>query len=591
MNVASAGPVVLTIAILAATWFARRAGYTVPIPVAVPGALLAGVVVAVPLRVLGVEAALTPTVVLSLVTGVSIVWSIDRPQGAWAARLRDRFLMGVPWGTVLGILLVISVYLFLQQGIRNLQQPLSIPFTSWSYHYPLGIVTAPFSHANFGHLIGNLVGTVTLAPLAEYAFGHFPTRRGSSSFASWRTNPYVRAFVLFPLGILLVGLASSLFAWGAIIGFSGVVFAFAGFAILRYPFATVVALTARGVVSTIYYSLRDPVVVGSASPSYGAPWWVGIAVQGHLLGLFLGAILAVIIIGRRRERPSAARLFAGVTIAGFELTIWALWWYRGPASYVLYRGLGVVLVVTVAVGLATAIRATDRPIGLDVTRRQIAIAVVLLPLLTMAMVAVPVNSTTVTSADAPQDAIEVRDYTVYYAEDVPHRRVSSVDIELLNESTSVNASGVIVTSDKRHVWTEAVSTGSLGFWGEQSVRVGGVGWMQTIDARRIGWRPAGAPPVYNVYLAPPEENFSHVYASEARTADPTIAGRNVTFVPTEAAFRIRVTDGNRTLGEAPIPSTSESVTVGDIAFVRQNETLQARYNGTRIRIGTTESYE
>lgn len=585
-----AATLVTPVLLLAATALARSRGYRVPYRVLAPLSLVAGVVVGVALGVFESERGLRLVVVFGLATAFGLVHAIDAPGGRWAARLRSRFLLGVPWGTFLSVSLVVAVYLFLQGGLEHPYNPLTIPFTSWSYFYPLGLVTAPFSHANFGHVTGNLIGTLVLAPVAEYAWSHFPTGRGRSSFSSWRTNPYVRAFVLFPLGVVLVGLGTSAFAWGAIIGFSGVVFAFAGFAVVRYPVLTVVALSARGAVTTVYYALRNPIVTGSASPSYGPPWWVGVAIQGHLLGLLLGAVLGVVIVGKRERLPSAGRVFAGALLLGFSFTLYAVWWYRDPTTFVLYRGLGVLLVVVLAVVLAAALSAGTGEVVDGVSHRQVAIAVALVPLLTMAMVAVPLNTTTVDAFDPPADAIDVGGYQVYYAEDVENKRVGAIDVEALNETTRVSASGVIVVSESRNVWTEAVSKGALDFWGEREVRVGGVGWSETIKAKREGWQVAGGGPVYHVYLAYPEDRYRHVFASRNDTASPTIENRNVTVVPANGTFYFAVSNNTTVIGNTTIPSPGNVTTAGGITFRRDGPRVYATRNGTRVLVATRESY-
>lgn len=587
---ALAATVGIPVLAVAAALALRRLGYTAPYRIVAPAGVVAGAAAGVGLGG-PQETGLQLTVLAGLATGLGIVHYLDAPAGRWARVLRSRLLLGVPWGTLVSVALVLAVYLLLQDGLANPTSPLRIPFTSWSYYYPLGVVTAPFAHGSLGHVTGNLLGTVVLAPLAEYTWSHFPTRRGTSSFSSWRANPYVRAFVLFPLGVVLVGLGTSVFAWGAVIGFSGVVFAFAGFAVVRYPLATVVALTARGAVSTTYYALRDPVVVASAGPSYGPPWWVGIAVQGHLLGLLLGAVLGVVIVGRRRTLPSAGRLFVGVALLGFSLTLYALWWYRDPTTFVLYRGIGVLLVVVLAVGLAAAVRADATELFEGVSRRQVAIAVVILPLLTMALVAVPLNTATVQSTDTPDDAIEIRDYRVFYAENVTNERVGAIDVEVLNETTEVRASGVIVVSEDRHLWTEAIGAGELAFWGERRLRVGDVDWVATVTARRSGWRVAGGDAVYNVFLRPPDADYRNVFASENDTAEATIEGRNVTVHPANGTFSLVVTAANETRGVTSIPAPGNVTTAGGLTFSRTEDRLYAERNGTRVLVAVKETYE
>ena len=310
---------------------------------------------------------------LAFLLSVVLVWALDRPRGRWGRTVRSRLLLGVPWGTVVSVVAVVAVYLFVQRGLQHWFDPVTLPFSSWSYLYPTGWLLAPFSHNGPAHLVGNMTSTLAVAPLAEYYFSHYPTERGEQSFGSWRTNPWIRAFVLFPLGVFVVGLATSVWAWGPIIGFSGVVFAFAGFAAVRYPLGAVIALSVQGLVRTVYLAMRNPVIVGSSDPGFTTPWWYGIAVQGHALGLFLGIVLGVALLYRRRERPDALRLWTGLTVMGMSMSLWALWWYRGQSTYVLYRGLGIVFVVAVAVLATLAARASDRPFPSVPTRRHAAV--------------------------------------------------------------------------------------------------------------------------------------------------------------------------------------------------------------------------
>ncbi|MFC7165794.1 rhomboid family intramembrane serine protease [Halospeciosus flavus] len=535
-------------------------------------------------------------VLLALVASVGVVRALDRPRGAWVGRLRRRLLFGVPWGSLVSAVGVLGFYLFVQHGLADPYRPLKIPFVSWSYLYPVGVLTAPFAHAGLGHLTGNLVGTLALAPVAEYAWSHFPTERGESAFASWRTNPYVRA-ALFPVGVVGVGLLTSVFSWGPIVGFSGVVFAFGGFALVRYPIVTVVALSVRGVVSTVLDALRDPVVVASASPSYGGPWWAGIAIQGHVLGLFLGGVLGALLLARRSEseRPSALRLWGGAFVFAVSMSLWIVWWYRGPETYVLYRGLGVVMILGVAALLVLAVRSSDRTL-LDfeegaLTRRHAAICLAFVPVLVMAGVAVPVNLVTISEEPLPNEAIHVEGYDVTYVENVPNQRVSAVPIEAFGETTQVNASGVVVRNPDRHVWTEAVSRGELAFYGTSTVKVGGVGWVETIQAHREGWVAAGGGPVYRVALRERGGSWETVFRSDPATADPTVAGRNVTLAVTNTSFRVRVQRGNETLDSAPLPAANESVSVGGLRLVREESTLYAVHNETRVQVAHEERYQ
>ena len=283
---------------------------------------------------------------------LAVVYTIDRPSGAWTRALRSRFLLGVPWGTLVTVAGVVGVYLFVQSGLENPGRPVVIPFRSWSYLYPEGLLWSSFAHANRGHITGNLLSTLVAGGIAEYAFGHFPGGRDvdgdtgtlrsalpsrasvrrvrseglsavgfdrspptsgslstAASFLTARSlgrNPYVRAFAVVPGAMALFGVVSALFALGPVIGFSGVVFALWGFALVFYPVGTVAALTGATLVNVAYQTLRHPVVTAEASGSYGPPGWANIAIQGHALGLVAGILAAAWLVRRRGRETEAA---------------------------------------------------------------------------------------------------------------------------------------------------------------------------------------------------------------------------------------------------------------------------------------------
>ncbi len=294
--------------------------------------------------------------------GVAVV-RLARPAGQWGETLRRRFVLGLPLGTITVVLLVLAVYLFVQGGWTRWYSPAVLPFRAWSYFYPLGILTSGFAHNGPGHLLGNLTGTLAFAPLVEYAWGHFPRERGSRSFGSALSNPFVRALVIFPGAVVVVGLLTGAFALGPIIGFSGVVFAFAGFALVRYPVATLVALLASGAITTVRLALQQPRLVESAGPTYVTPWWSTIAIQGHALGLLIGVLLGIWFVRTRAaERPSPLRLWSAVFLYSIAQALWAVYWFRGSETFVLFRALGVILVVGLATLVTAAAVASDRPL-------------------------------------------------------------------------------------------------------------------------------------------------------------------------------------------------------------------------------------
>ena len=279
---------------------------------------------------------------VGVVVAIAAVYLVDRPSDDWTRAPRSRLLLGVPWGTLFVIAGVIGVYLFVQSGIDDPNRPVVIPFRSWSYFYPEGLVWSSFAHSSRGHLTGNLLSAVVAGGLAEYAYGHFPdgreVDRGDGLVVRLRRllsrprqlpsrlrrlprrvrevlsriaavespaeSPYVRAFLIVPGAAVAFGLLSALFALGPVIGFSVVVFGYWGFALVSRPVAAVVAMAGTTLVGVLYDAVRVPVAFAEASPSYGVPGWANVAIQGHALGLIGGALVAVVLLRRRARRPN-----------------------------------------------------------------------------------------------------------------------------------------------------------------------------------------------------------------------------------------------------------------------------------------------
>ena len=575
------------------------------------------------------------------------VYRTDRPNGAWTRALRSRFLLGVPWGTLVVVGVVVAVYLFVQNGIENPNRPVVIPFRSWSYFYPEGVLWSGFAHSGRSHITGNLLSTLVAGALAEYAYGHFPGGREvddetgtirslrpksltRESVAAWAaavgrpsagslresvasdslaTNPYARAFVVVPGAMLLFGAVSSLFALGPVIGFSGVVFALWGFALVHYPIGTVAALTGSTLVNVVYETLRNPVTFAEASGSFGAPSWANIAVQGHAIGLVSGILVAVWLVRRREGNESrggttALVAFGAVVLFGASRRLWAVYWYLGNEQYELYRALGLGLLALLAAIVAVAVAGRDEPFRPDLAvpeaqtvresvRSATPAAVGLLLLVSaLAVVAGPgvlPNLVTVDDGDLPGDPIEVEGYQVTYAEDVEDELVSVIDVEAFGRSTSVRTSGVIVKNADREIWTTAVSRGNLAFWGYRAVDVGGTGWRETVWVQRTGWVATNGGPTYRVD-AIRDGTRSTLFTSDSAQAEPRIDGRNSTVAAVEGGFELRVEHAGTT-ETAPLPASNESVTLQGVSFVRENDRIVADRDETRVRIAQLERYD
>jgi len=234
-------------------------------------------------------------------------------------------------GTALTVGFVASVYLFVQGGLAHPRQPLVIPFRSWSYFYPLGMVTAAFSHGSWSHVVGNLVGTVAYATVAEYAWGHYPRKRGVQTFTGWRTNPYARILAV-PVVSIVVGLFTALFALGPVVRFSGVVFAYAGFAIVQRPILAILAILGTRVLNLAFSAVTNPRSVAVPRPRVVTPWWADIAIQGHAIGILAGVLLAIALAHSRDEWPDPRRVwFALIAFATFQ-GLWAMYLPRTAAG-------------------------------------------------------------------------------------------------------------------------------------------------------------------------------------------------------------------------------------------------------------------
>ena len=300
-------------------------------------------------------------VVLALAFG--FVWYYEG-RGNWRARLEDRFVYGVPWGTIVTVTIVVAFYLLAQAGARQWGDPLTLPFVSWSYFYPTGIVTAGIAHGGPQHLLSNMTGTLALAPIVEYAWSHYPRNvrnEGGDDAGGLFARPAVRAVVVFPLALLAVAFGTAVFSLGPGLGFSGVVFALLGFAVVTYPLPTVVAVVVSSALGTIYQALSEPVVrevVETGTPA--PPGWAGIAFQAHLLGFLLGVLLAVALLRYRHRRPSTERVFFALVIVGMAQSLWLVAWPGGDDVYFLYRGAGVIFVLLLTMVVTVAVSGSDR---------------------------------------------------------------------------------------------------------------------------------------------------------------------------------------------------------------------------------------
>ena len=530
--------------------------------------------------------------VLAVTLAVAGVAAMGRPR-VWYRHLADRLLYGVPWGTLIVMAILLAVYAGLQDGVDS-AEPIVLPFRAWSYLDPAGMLVAGFAHSNASHLLGNLLGTLLFGSLAEYLWGHHTTRRTTTRpLAAW-THPVVRAVVIFPVVAILGSIVGSLVALGPIIGFSMVVFAFAGFALVQAPILTVVVSVSQGVVRRLFDAVQTPEQIAASGTTYSTPWFASIAIQGHAVGLLAGVLVGL---GyqrlTRRDRPSAGRLWVGVLLFAIERSLWAVYWYRGNNSYVLYRAVGIGLVFLLATLVMYAVVADDTPLLAEfavdnpttfltdlttISNRQVGLLLLVVAGAILVGPAVATNATTAADSDLPGEPIEVRGYEVTYGENVTNGQLNVIDIEGVGESTRLNTSGVIVRNTDRHIWSTAVSTSALANDGTAEIRLGGLTWQETVTASRTGWQAVGGDTTYRVTLSH-DNRTRPLYNAGVVEAEPIVAGQRVSLNATPTGFSVGV---NGTFAE--LPANNESTTLGRLTLRRQDSRLVAVNSRTQTAV-------
>jgi membrane associated rhomboid family serine protease len=537
-------------------------------------------------------------VVATTAVSVLVLYRIAKPGGGWARRLRSRLLLGIPWGTLSVLAFLLGVFLFVQGAysgeIFDPRQPVTYAFTAWSYDYPLGVLTAAFSHGSFGHFFGNAVALVVFGSITEYAYGHFPLERGAQAHRSVRESPYARPLVF--VGVVLgVGLLTAAFSPGPIIGFSGVTYALAGFAIVYRPLSALSGLLVVDVVRLLYSAFTSPVQTYSPSVQSIGVWFADVAVLGHLLGFLVGIGLAFALLGHRDERPASARVWIAAVVYGLVQNLWLVYLPLDNSRYLLLRGVGVAFVFLVAAVVLAGVTRPSRPAipwpsqfsstvrdSLP-SRGAVATMFVIVSLLSLSMAGAATHLRSVDSTALPNDPVEIRDYQVGYSENVSNE-IYSLDVPGLSQGETVQSSGVIVYSEQRHVWQVATSTSRLASNGVARVVVGGVGWRETVWVTRTGWSVVGGAETYRVQLYPPDAEPRLAFASDPATAEAVIDNRSIALRPSGTDFEIAVSRNNETLGVETLPDDGANTTVGAIRFERRGRNLYAASDGTRLRI-------
>lgn len=529
----------------------------------------------------------TALLVLALLISYVVVFRIgdgDSPT----ARLRERFVLGVPWGTLVVCLGLYAIFHVLQ-GAGEPGGPNVVGFRSWSLWYPQSLLVSAFAHASNGHLTGNLLGTVAFAPIVEYAWGHFPTGRGQQTFSSWRTNPFAR-IGLFVVGTVVAGLLGALLVPGAVIGFSGVVFAYAGFAIISRPLYAAVAMLGLDVLDLVYDALTSPLSIAEGRTRFVSPWWADTALQGHLFGMVVGVLLAVLLFRYRNRSPKVRYIWFAAAVFAASRSMWAIFWYLGASEYLLFRGVGAASVLVLASIVTLAALSSDLsvfPKRVGVPVRSVALSVLVGLVVLVALVGVPYNLVGVTPGEEVDGGINVDGYTVTYAENVENE-YAAIDIPVVGELLSVEMSGVIVTSDRRNVWAMDTPKPKLAFEGNSVVVVGDTTWRELVIIDHTQWQTRGGNTTYKVAGQHWGEmdNPRLLYEAESAQVEPTINGTRVSIVPADDFYDVVVSRHNETLGRAKIPPHNQTVSIANITFEREKSTLIATHERTEIPIAT-----
>ena len=573
---------------------------------------------------------------VSLLAVVAFGWTIAG-RGRWRAMASDRLLYGIPWGTIVTVVIVVCFYLVGQRGLYQPTDPVVWPYVSSSLFYPTGLVTAGIAHASLGHLVSNLTATVVLAPIAEYAWGHYPggTRaadpggkqvddahhddsRGESSSEAEAlvpdggvgpqdqrgvlARPWVRALVVFPGVLISLAVVSAVFSLGPGLGFSGVVFAIIGFALVTYPVATVVATVATSALGVVLDALASPIVqetVQTGPPT--PPGWAGIGFHAHILGFLIGVVTAVALLRSRDVSPDAERLLFATLAVGLAQTLWLLSRSGDGDVWYLLIGPGVMMVAVLSVVITLAVTGTRegllyRLTGMDVgpVGRTLAIGFLVLVTLGMVGLTIPFGLVVIDGDAIESDGeVTVDDYTVTYEENVSLGREFLLFPNDENENTDATVSGLLVINEARHLGLRAERPEVIAYDGDATVTVGGFGWHETVEADRSGWDVTGNETAFVVDLTHDGET-TRSYATDPVTADVTLDGHEISVVPTDDAFEVRVTANDTVVGQEPIPDVNASATIGDLSVrtevVDDRERLIASVADSSSVIAERETY-
>ena len=489
--------------------------------------------------------------------------------------LRERFVYGVPWGTAIVIILLYFIYTVVQ-GAGSPGGPIVEGFRSWSLWYPQGTIFSSFTHASDGHLRGNAFGTLAFAPIAEYAWRHYPDDNARIQ------HPIARIGV-FVLAVFLVGIAGALFVPGAVIGFSGVVFAFAGFALVMRPVLTVFAILGVQAVRLLYNAIQDPVVTAATRPRIVSPSWADTALQGHLFGVLIGVLLAVFLLRLRNERPEFMYVFFAALVFAVTRSLWAIYWFLGSEEFILYQALGAagVLVFAGLIAVATLSPTTRSRLLPTVPLANVAVGILVVVVVILATSGLAYSLVTVSPGDDVENGIQVEDYRIAYVDSADDQYISALEIPGFGSPLSASASGIVVASDDRNAWGVAVSASRLEFNGGATVAVGDATWRELVRIDRNEWSFVDGNSTYRVSA---EYEGEHLLHTASPAVSEMILNNATTQIEATAEGYELVVERNGQNERAVMPAHNETAKLGGISFERIDDDLFAEHEETRVRI-------
>ena len=567
---------------------------------------------------------------LAVAVGVLVVAGLFWVLGG--RRLRqaaaNRLLYGLPLGTIVVVGVLVTVYLFLQDGLTHWSDPLVFPFVSWSYQYPAGVLTAGFTHSSPSHIVSNLTGLVAFGVLVEYAWGHY---RRPEETGNW---PWVRALLVFPALLLGAGFVTAAVGLGPGLGFSGAVFALLGAAVVTLPGPAVLAVLAASVLSTVVSFIQEPIVEGTVTAAPPTPpGWAGVGFHAHAVGFLLGVLFGLWLLTRDLPRPSIASVAAGTFVVGVVQGLWLIVLTPARSTFVRYDAVGfvvlvgVAMLVGVAVGGSTArfepilgsrrwlpsrrglawgwgvfvvvggiaigaagVLESTVPLGTmllfvgagvaawvlpavavllpgrgPLSRRRLATVVLAMGLILLAAPGIYSGGANIVDTGLEdRSTLDVNDYQVVYGTDLTVTRGNLFDGPGEAFNTSDTAA-VAVTSQQRQLWTLGVRSVRLAAEPTQTIVVGGVGWREDVSVTRSSWGVVGNETVYAVDLAG-DDQCVRSFTSPPATAGHTLGDRQVAVAPTDTGFEVQLTttDG-QVIDTTPVPPVNETTTVDTLS--------------------------